>query len=177
MGILSRRDFLKSAGMAGAAGAFLQNRAPLFDKAWCPAIAHWDGATLGRILLNYHTIYTQPDWRSPAVGTYKYNEVISVLGIEAGYGLYPTNNNYIKTDQGYVYTSWVQPVGYNATNPVVPIGEGGAWGEISVPIAYSKSIPDDASSDRERLYYGQVYRITGVSGDYYQIGEVYGDSW
>lgn len=177
MGFISRRDFLKSAGLASAAGMFWNSRAPLFDKAWGPALAHWDGSTLGRILLSVHTVYSQPDWRSPAVGAYRYNDVVSVLGIETGYGLNPSNNNYIKTDQGYIYSSWVQPVENSNSNPAVPIGEGGAWGEVSVPIAYSKNTPDDASSDRERLYYSQVYRVTGNAGDYYQIGEVYGESF
>jgi len=104
-----------------------------------------------------------------------FNDVINVLSVEAnGYGLYPSNNTWVQTDQGWVYSSWVQPVSYIGENPVVQVGEGGAWGEVSIPIAYSMFEASDDASVRERLFYGQVHRITATVGDYYQITEIYG---
>ncbi len=174
MADLSRRIFLQSLGMAGAAG-FVPSVAKMQEMAWGQALAHWDGSPMGRILIQNHAAYEAPDWRSKVKAIYKYNDVITVLGVEAnGYGLYPSNNTWVLTDQGYVYTSWVQPVANVGDNPVVPVGEGGAWGEITIPIAYSVFQPADDAPTRERLYYGQVHRITATIGDYYEITEIYG---
>lgn len=176
MTALSRRSFLQSLGLAGTAWMLPQQQ-KLMEKAWGQALAHWDGSPLGRMLWATVTAYSEPDWRSDILGVYKYNEVVAVMAVAEGYGLYPSNNNYLQTEKGYIYSSWVQPCGYNAENPLVPIGEGGAWGEITIPIAYSKSEPDDTASDRERLYYAQVQRILGVEGDYYLVGEIYGNQF
>jgi lipoprotein-anchoring transpeptidase ErfK/SrfK len=173
---ITRRDFLRAVGMAGVGSVApnLLTLGPLNDQVWGQAIAHWDGSQLGRVLIDHHSVYKEPDWRTEVLAQYRFHDVVNVTGVVPGYGLYPANANYLQVDGGYMYSSWVQPVANNASNPIQAIGEGGAWGELTVPVAYSKSSPDDAANDRERLFYSQVMRITGVSGDYYQVSEVYG---
>jgi len=171
---LSRRAFLQSIGMAGTA-SLMPSLGKLQEMAWGQALAHWDGSPMGRILIQNHAAYEEPDWRSKMTALYQFQDLVTVLGVEAnGYGLYPSNNTYIQTDQGYVYSSWVQPVSYFGENPVQTVGEGGAWAEISIPIAYSMFEPADDASVRERLFYGQAHRVTATVGDYYQITEIYG---
>jgi lipoprotein-anchoring transpeptidase ErfK/SrfK len=174
---LPRRTFLKSIGLAGAAiGAHSLLRAPSHAQAQQAGVTHWDGSPQGRILLKVMTAYVEPNWRSKATGSYRYNDVVAVQNVAIGPGLYPNNSTWLQTEQGYVYSSWVQPVN-TLSNPAVPIGEAGAWGILTVPIAYSKSGPRDDATDRERLYYNHVGRATALENDYYKVSEVYGGSY
>jgi lipoprotein-anchoring transpeptidase ErfK/SrfK len=170
---ISRRTFLKSIGLTGL-GAGLQ-----FPQIMPPAqgVSHWDGSPLGRIQQNVWTAYKEPDWRTKATGYYYYNDVVSILSAVPGYGLYSTNETWLETEKGYLYSSWVQPVNSIDDNPVQTIGEGGAWGEISVPIIYSVTEPVEGASTRERLYYSQVTRVIGEQNGYYQMSEIYPNTY
>ncbi len=176
---LSRRSFLRSAGFAGLAAQFplralAQDDAPPPAPAPAP-ITNWDGSPLGRILLNVMTEYVEPSWRARPTGQYyRWNDVVGILGATTGEGLYTSNNTWLQTATGYIYSSWVQPVNHIADNPAVPIGEGGAWGMVTVPITDVRSGPSDDASRRQSLYYSNVNRIIGLEGDYYLIQEIYG---
>ncbi len=178
---LSRRSFLKSVGLVGA-GMALPNPAWFQESAPLPSldgpITHWDGSPFGRILLNVLTVYAEPSWRAPATGVfYHWNDVVPVSGAVPGYGLYGTNQTWLQTEGGYIYSSWVQPVEDVATNPPQPIPEGGLWGMVTVPWSHSRSGPADDARQRERMYYSTVHRIMALEGDYYRCDEVYGGTY
>lgn len=142
-----------------------------------PGVMHWDGSPMGRILLNIMTIYAEPTWRGKFAGSLYYNDVVPIHGAVTGEGLYPTNNTWLQVDDGYIYSSWVQPAGNNASNPTSSIGEGGVWGMITVPITYSHTRPSDDAPTRERMYYSEVHRLVGVENGFYKVAEVYGDEY
>lgn len=177
---LTRRDFLRSAALAGvglaAQGslrALAQDGGP--TPAPPPPVTHWDGAPLGRILFNVLTEYTEPSWRAKPTGVfYRWNNIVPIKGAVGGYGLYPTNSTWLQTETGFIYSSWVQPCNHVDTNPVIPIGEGGAWGMVTVPITDVRSGPADDAPRRQSLYYSNVNRLVGVENDYYKIREIYG---
>jgi len=174
---LSRRDFLKSAALAGAGIAAQGSLRGLAQQGIPPApvVDHWDGSPLGRILFNVLTEYVEPSWRAKGTGVlYRWNDVIPVKAAVVGEGLYTSNNTWLQTETGYVYSSWIQPVNNIASNPVVPIGEGGAWGQITVPMTDARSGSSDDSPRRQTMYYSMTNRITAVEGNYYKMSEIYG---
>ncbi len=174
---LSRRSFLRAAGLAGlAAGVARHARAQEGDPPPAPApIQNWDGSPLGRILLNVMTEYTEPTWRGTPSGTFYYwNNVVPVLGAVSGEGLYSSNSTWLQTPTGYIYSSWVQPVNDLPTNPTVGVPDGGLWAMVSVPVTDVRAGPGDDQPRRQTLYYSTVNRILAAQNDYYLIREIYG---
>ncbi len=174
---VSRRSFLKSAGLAAisvVAGKLGPQRAAS-HRLVAQEVTHWDGSPFGRVLQDVMTIYTEPAWGSaPTRQYYTWNDVIPVIAAVVGDGLYATNDTWLQTDQGYVYSSWVQPVNDLPNNPVAPIGEGGVWAVVTVPCTWSRTGPDDGHTRRHRMYYNTVHRLIGVENGYYLAEETYG---
>ncbi|MGF1504376.1 MAG: L,D-transpeptidase [Anaerolineae bacterium] len=171
---LSGRDFLRSAGMFGvgfAATGLQQDETGIQPMG---PVTHWWGEPLGRILLNVMTVYEQPSWQAKPTGVfYYYNDVVQVLSAVGGEGLYHTNHTWLQTPDGYIYSSWVQPAN-SYFNPVVPIGEGGAWGVVTVPMSSARSGPSDEAYRRHWMHYNTVSRVVGLENDYYLVQEIYG---
>jgi lipoprotein-anchoring transpeptidase ErfK/SrfK len=170
---LSRRGFLRSAGMFGVAALGID---PTGRRAWQDGPpSHWDGAPLGRILLNVMTVYDEPSWRGGHAGaTYYWSDIVEVEEAVPGEGLYPSNGTWLRVPEGYIYSSWVQPVQDDATNPAEPIGEGGAWAMVTVPITPALTEPSESGRLRERMVYSTVHRVLGVENGYYRVEEIYG---
>ncbi len=178
MSHISRRTFLHSAGVTGVGLGLLWRdivRAGTIGASEPPTgpITHWDGSPLGRILLNVMTVYEEPSWRSVHTGFLYYDEVVPVQAAVVGNGLYPTNNTWLQVDGGYIYSSWVQPVDNRPDNAVLDPGTGGLWGTVAVPATWSRYGPSDDAPRHRLMYYGTGHRVTGVSGDYYQITEIF----
>lgn len=182
MQTLSRRHFLRSAGLVSGSLAWparrlLDDDPPAAEPAPPPPVTHWDGSPLGRILLNVMTVYQEPTWRAKHAGTYYfYNDIVPVHQAVGGEGLYNTNHTWLETEDGYIYSSWVQPVAEQYHSPV-EIGEGGAWGEVTVPISLARSGPGDDAYVRQRVTYSQVGRIGALEAGYYRVDEIYGSSY
>jgi lipoprotein-anchoring transpeptidase ErfK/SrfK len=172
---LSRRGFLKSVGMAGMGiGLRAVDYRPSLQGG---AITNWDGSPMGRILLNVMTAYAEPDWRASATSFLHWNDVVTVQEAVTGNGLYSTNATWLKTEAGYLYSSWVQPVDNQPNNPTVPVGENGAWGMVTVPMTWARGAPADDGPRRQRMFYSTVHRISGMENDYYRVSEIYGGSY
>ncbi len=179
MANLSRRAFLHAALLAGAASprairALAQDPTPPPTPAPPAPAINWDGSPLGRILFNVMTEYQEPSWRAKAVGVYYWNNVVPIKAATSGEGLYATNPTWLQTEKGYIYSSWVQPVNDWPHNPVETIGEGGAWGQVTVPIVDVRTKPRDDAPRRQSLYYSNVNRVTAVENGYYKMKEIYG---
>jgi len=177
---ISRRDFLKTAGMAGM-GLMLPplgiERPDTPRRKPTNTFSHWDDSPLGRVQLNVMTVYAEPSWRSAHRGYYYYDDVVPVVEVVEGEGLYPTNSTWLKIDEGYIYTSWMQPVREEPPNPTEKIDERGAWGVVTVPKASARSGPGDQFYEREKMVYNTTHHIIGVENDYYRIKGVYGGEY
>lgn len=139
---------------------------------------HWDGSPLGRILLNYMTVYKEPSWQAaPAGVTYYYDQIIPIEYALVGEGLYHTNHTWLKVADGYIYSSWVQPVNNFPLNPAQGIGDGGAWAQVTVPLAWGKGSPSDEAYNNTRLYYSTVNRVVAQENGYYLVEEIYGQKY
>ncbi len=168
---LSRRDFLKLAGLGLGALAFSPYKLPALEYFSSPRrLAQFpSSATIGRVVDSGIDLRSRPtnaadtsiakleadtllEWQREVVG--------NVIG-----GL--SNQRYVETPQGYVYGSVVQPTRNLPNTPIteLPAGQPGFWAEVTVPyvdLAHEGAIASPWLLDHiaynfpPRLYYGQV---------------------
>jgi hypothetical protein len=176
---LSRRDFLKIAGVGVGALAFnpyktfdfeylsSPKRLPEFPKSEIIGRVLEPGIDLRSQPTNDETLNTSVaklpadtlvEWGRQVVG--------SVL-----YGL--SNQRYVETPQGYIYASVLQPTRNNPNTPIseMQAGQQGFWAEVTVPyvdLAHEGAVASPWLQDHleynfpPRLYYGQVVWIDKV---------------
>jgi lipoprotein-anchoring transpeptidase ErfK/SrfK len=114
---------------------------------------------LGRVATWSVDVREDTKRKAKLVRTAKRDEVLSLQAQVHGEALMPNNDVWYKTDDGYVYSIWVQPV-QDVKNPAEPDKAAAKfWGEISVPFSQSHVAPDPASGKSTRLYYTSVYRV------------------
>jgi hypothetical protein len=157
--MIGRRGFLQmSAASLAAAGlgpSGLRQGSASFDH-------------LARVTEERVDLYARPRPESATVGTALADEVLPVIRKVVGRGILPHNHVWYETPNGYLWSSFGQPV-RDLPNPVLPIiAEGGIWTEISVPFVEGRREPDPASPVRYRLYWSMVLnvddRVVGADG-------------
>src|SRR5512134_949778 len=169
---LSRRDFLKLAGVSLGAVAFNPLRSSYFDDLYTPKRLPAFPATeiIGRAV-DAVDLRSRPT-NDPSVNTslakleadtlVEWNR--EVVGNVVG-GL--TNQRYVETPQGFIYSSVLQPTRNLPNTPITEIaaGQQGFWAEVTVPyveLAHDGVVASPwLRSNIEhnfppRLYYGQV---------------------
>lgn len=176
---LSRRDFLKLAGVSLGVVAFNPYRASDFDYLYAPRrLPEFPKSEIiGR------TVDVGVDLRSRPTNDPSVNTSIAkldadtlvewnreVVGNVVG-GL--TNQRYVETPQGYIYTSVLQPTRNLPNTPIteMPAGQKGFWAEVTVPyvelthegVVASPWLQDHLEYRfQPKLYYGQVVWIDQV---------------
>ena len=171
---VSRRDFLKLAGVGLGAMAFkpfdlesfyVPKRLPQFP----------DSKIIGRVL-DDTDVRSRPD-NNPllnnSVGIIGADTLIpwgrEVIGTVAGL----TNQKYLETAQGYIWSSRVQPTRNIPNTPIteIPAGQAGFWAEVTVPQV--DLTPDGVVASpwlkskqefrfQPRVYYGQTIWIDQI---------------
>jgi hypothetical protein len=176
---LSRRDFLKIAGVGLGALAFRPPKGFNYEYFFAPKrLPQFPGSEIiGRVLENGIDLRSQPtndeavtvslsklaadtlvEWGRQVVG--------NVIG-----GL--TNQRYVETPQGYIYSSVLQPTRNLPNTPLteMPAGQKGFWAEVTVPyieLAHEGAVASPWLQDhitynfRPKLYYGQVVWIDQI---------------
>ncbi|RPI93481.1 MAG: L,D-transpeptidase [Chloroflexi bacterium] len=175
---LSRRDFLKIAGVSLGALAFHPYRAPYFEDLWSPKRLPEFPASeiIGRVLNN------GIDLRNRPTNDENLNTSIAKLGADTlvewkrqvvGNAIGHPNQRYVETPQGFIYALQVQPT-RNLPNPPIaemPAGQNGFWAEITVPyvnLTHEGNVASPWLRDHidynfpPRLYYGQVVWIDQI---------------
>ncbi|RPJ21491.1 MAG: twin-arginine translocation signal domain-containing protein, partial [Chloroflexi bacterium] len=176
---LSRRDFLKIAGVSLGALAFSPYRLPYFDYLSAPKrLPEFPGSEIiGRVVENGIDLRNRPtndDALNTSIGKLNADSLVEwnrqVVG-NVIYGL--SNQRYVETPQGYIYASVLQPTRNNPNTPIaeMPAGQPGFWAEVTVPyvnLAHEGTVQSPwLKSNIEynfppRLYYGQVVWIDQV---------------
>jgi hypothetical protein len=178
---ISRRDFLKIAGAGLGAMAFrpyrsdiLQNfsqpkRLPEFPKS----------EIIGRV------VDVGIDLRNSPLYDPNVNNTISELNADTlvewgrevvGRVVGLTNQRYVETPQGYIYSSVLQPTRNLPNTPIneIPAGQPGFWAEVTVPyveLAHEGTVHSPWLRDHidynfpPRLYYGQVVWMDKIRTD------------
>jgi len=176
---LSRRDFLKLAGLGlGTLALNSFNRAlPLADFPASERLGR--NCTGGKV-----DIKSQPDVTSSTVKTVYEDTVLPWLReVNADNpDLNRINQRWVETPEGYVYSSYLQPVRNQPNTPLtaLPDGKPGFWAEVTVPyVDFVLENPPALSPGLRnlinaglptRLYYSQVFWI-----DQIKIGQTSGN--
>jgi len=179
---LSRRDFLKIAGVGLGALAFRPRMS--FDLEYfstprrLPQFPASD--IIGRVLEPGIDLRSQPtndETVNTSISKLDADTLVEwgrqVVGNVVG-GL--TNQRYVETPQGYIYASVLQPTRNLPNTPIqeMPAGQPGFWVEVTVPfidLAHEGVVASPWMQDHiaynfpPRLYYGQVVWIDRVRTD------------
>jgi hypothetical protein len=176
---LSRRDFLRIAGLGLGALAFRPRKA--FDLEYfsspkrLPQFPASD--IIGRVLEPGIDLRNQPtndETVNTSIAKLNADTLVEwgrqVVGNVIG-GL--TNQRYVETPQGYIYSSVLQPTRNLPNTPIseMPAGQAGFWAEVTVPyidLAHEGVVASPWMQDHiaynfpPRLYFGQVVWIDQV---------------
>lgn len=176
---LSRRDFLKIAGVGLGALAFRPYRLPYLDYLSAPKrLPEFPKSEIiGRV------VDPDVDLRNRPTNDPNLNTSVAKLGadtlVEWGRlvvgnvvgGL--VNQRYVETPQGYIYASVLQPTRNLPNTPIsqMPAGQNGFWAEVTVPyvnLSHEGAVASPWLQDHikynfpPRLYYGQVVWIDQI---------------
>jgi hypothetical protein len=166
---ITRRDFLKVSGGALAAGVFpfWSHLPDEKDLALPPQQA--SNAPLGRMgraLASGVSFYDEPERGAKRLGYRSRDESFTITGDVRAAGLNSYNDLWYETEEGYVFSAWVQPMLKYAPQPTYyNIGEWGVWGEICQPYTAARVAPSHSALEKYRFYYGTTYHIIGVQQD------------
>ena len=165
---LTRRDFIRlsSIGVVGLA-ALPALRPPKLTQAQTNAAitSFPDAPRLGRITADSLRIMTTPNPRGEQVGWKFYDEVLPIKRYVVGEGWYPHNHIWAEIEEGFLYSSFVQPVG-NVLNAETPItSSNGFFGEITVPYVEARLGPGIEYDVSYRSYYSATFNNNRVETD------------
>lgn len=176
---LSRRDFLKLAGLGAGAMALR----PFSDVLHAPVSDFPKAEHLGR-LTNTLELRSAPrvDY-APIKKVYEDTVVEWVREVNAQTrDLNVVNQRWVETPEGFLYGTYVQPVKNRPNEPLkdIPGGKAGFWAEVTVPYVdmvmdnppprspWAKGLID--AGRNPRLYYSQVVWIDHIkTGDNGQV--------
>lgn len=185
---LSRRSFLRAAGVAAAGLAFPQlgesaqaapgvpTSPPLPGSEWDfiqPRAARQD--LWGRITWPGYPIRAETGLNKPVVDYLYEGTVLPLLEIIHDEGGNPNNDVWYRIENGYLYTSGVQVIRPYRTPEIVTqidtmiAGEPGFWAETIVPVTSVHSRPAGGvvldEGDQVFHHFGSVHRIIDVDQD------------
>jgi len=179
---VSRRDFLKLAGLGLGALAFNPLDRAQRPPASVTALPQFSqGERLGRVAVapnfNSTELKPQPNEMAAAIRNVNQDELViwnrSVVGTNVSGR---SNRTWVETPDGYIYASDLQPVRNLPNTPVtaLPNGKNGFWAEVTVPYVdlQPQGAPASpavkyliANTQPIRLYYGQVVWLDQVGAD------------
>ncbi len=158
MPVLSRRSFLKTAGIA-LAGTALPRRGDDPDVAWPSG----PGVRLGRAAgPGPARVLSRPGPHGNLVRWLQPDDVAVILREVVGRGLLPHNHVWFELEDGYAYSSYLQPVLNLPNTPLTTLPAGGVWTEVSIPYVDALAGADPAREKVYRLYYSSVFKITEI---------------
>jgi len=182
---ISRRDFLKAAGIglgAFASLAFNPYKFPNYELFATPKKLPQFPASdiIGRVVdmgIDLRSQPTNDETLNTSIAKLEADTLVEwnrqVVG-KVLYGL--TNQRYVETPQGYIYASVLQPTRNLPNTPIgeIPAGQPGFWAEVTVPfvdLAHEGVVASPWLQDHitynfpPRLYYGQVVWMDKIRND------------
>ena len=176
---LSRRDFLKIAGIGLGALAFRPPKDFDYENFFAPKrLPQFPGSEIiGRVLENGIDLRSQPT--NDGAVTTSLSQLAADTLVEWGRQVVGNvigglkNQRYVETPQGYIYSSVLQPTRNLPNTPLteMPAGQKGFWAEVTVPyieLAHEGAVASPWLQDhitynfRPKLYYGQVVWIDQI---------------
>jgi hypothetical protein len=120
---------------------------------------------LGRVAGPDLPVYAEPHRDAEVLRTVRFDDVLPVRKKLAGDALRPHNDQWFQIDEGYVYSSLVQPVRDVKNDARPEEAQAGFWGEVTVPFVDSRFAASLEADRSRRLYYGSVYRVIAAAQD------------
>lgn len=165
MNRIPRRTMLQAMTWAGLSLPAMLNALPHRLPPQIPELPlHWQGQPLGRVTGLYQNARSQPSTSAEILIQHQKDDIVRVRRAVPAEAVWFYNALWLETDNGYMYSSYVQPMWYHLPNtPVAEPGEG-RWAEVTVPYTDGYWDPDDRIGDRfvSRAYYGCVFRVVGL---------------
>ena len=148
---LSRREFLKLSGSAAFGMAFSGALPDL------KALLAGEAERLGRMIRSQR-IYERPSFTSNSNSYYPSDSVFKILEEKTGDGkdaplLVAHNLTWVRTERGWVHSSYVQPVRQEFQIPILEVPANGFLAEVTVPWVQVYKLNDDNKKKAYRLYY------------------------
>ena len=153
---LTRRDFLKLSGMAAAGFGFRD-----FPPGGDPGSKRPPSFSLGRTVYSLR-YYERPSFSSRELGYYVTDTVIHIYEERTGDPKPAHNPIWLRTDDGWVHSAYVQPVRDILNVPVSKVPAGGMLVEVTVPYTQAWRIKDNEWKRAYRFYYCSTYWATYV---------------
>ena len=166
----SRRDFLKL-----GSGALVAALTPLGE----PRLPHIDAlppsddpvtdpplARMGRVTAAGVSFYDKPERGAKRVAYRQRDESFVITSELRAPGLNAHNDLWYETDDGFVFSAWVQPMLKYLPQPTYhDLGAWGFWGEVCQPYTSARVAPSALAAEKYRYYYGTTYRIVDLRRD------------
>jgi hypothetical protein len=150
---LTRRDFLKLAGAAAVGFGFRD-----FPPGGDPASNRPPSFNLGRTVYSLR-YYDQPSSSSKELGFYVTDTVVDILEERVGDPEPEHNPIWLRTPDGWLHSSYVQPVQNKLNEPVMKIPAGGMLAEVTVPYTQSWLINDRGWKRGYKYYYASTHWV------------------
>ena len=148
---LTRREFIKLSGSALAGVACLPLPPHSQDTR--------EKAHMGRITEWSVWARTEPAHDAPHVRHHQRDDIITYFEKVKAEGCNPHNPIWFRVIDGYIYSSYVQPVEMHLNTPLQYIPSKGLWGEISIPYTEAHYAPSPDAYRTYRLYYSSVHHV------------------
>jgi lipoprotein-anchoring transpeptidase ErfK/SrfK len=164
----SRRNFLKLAGAVALGAALPLGRVPprrldrryRLDAGW----PEGPDKRLGRGTLGWGApILTRPHPEGQPLGHVYTDEVVRIVREVVGLGMAYHTHVWFELEEGYVYSTALQPVLNLPQAPLASVPAGGIWSELSVPYVEGRARPDPEAPVVYRLYYSAVFKLVEVT--------------
>jgi lipoprotein-anchoring transpeptidase ErfK/SrfK len=160
-GGFSRRNFLKiSAGTALSLA---------FRNLHLDGMSGWDvtlSSRLGRTIYS-RRYYQSPTTASEELGYYITDAEVNIYEATIGEAMEEHNPIWYRTDDGWVHSTYVQPVQDVKNEPVWDIPEKGFLAEVTVPWTQAWSNKDNKLKRAYHFYFGSTHWVNLVSKDDY----------
>lgn len=115
--------------------------------------------SLGRVAALELEVRAEPHRNAELLRHVKFDDVLELKKRIAGDALRPHNDQWFQLADGYVYSSFVQPVRDVKNEPQPEIARAGFWCDVTVPFIDSRFEAAADAKVARRLYYGSVYRV------------------
>jgi hypothetical protein len=153
---VTRREFLKLSSSALALAALPPLSPPLGDQ------AGQRENRFGRVTIWRAGVHSEPDPQAPQVSERQYDALVNILNEVKGVGHYDHNPIWYRIADGYIYSSWVQPVMYRFNRPITQVEPPGLLAWVTVPYTDLRARPDPSLQRSYRVYYDAIFRVVDV---------------
>jgi len=160
---LSRREFLKFT-CAAVIGLNFRDFPPGGD----PTSKRPPSFLLGRTVYSLR-YYEEPSFASSEMGYYITDSIVNIHEERLGDSRPYHNPIWLRTDEGWLHSAYVQPVENRLNEPVLEIPEKGMLSEVTVPYTQSWYMTGKGWKRGRRFYYASTYWVylafQGMNGE------------